>query len=140
MKNQISIYNVQVYIEMSVNSLMIQNMYSMCEKTKTFHSSDYINYVPNRGIRVASELTVWSDIYDLYILREDANYDNDLRDWIYQDDDFNNHILIEKRKSEVNLSPRWADFDQPPIQYYLSSEEDTTEELPPPPQEEYTPF
>jgi hypothetical protein len=46
MKNQISIYNVQVYIEMSVNSLMIQNMYSMCEKPKiTVNKESYIDRI-----------------------------------------------------------------------------------------------
>ena len=116
------------------------SIYSMCEKTKTFHSSDYINYVPNRGIRVCADLTVYSDIYDIYILREDARYDQDLGDWIYQDDDLNNDILIEKKKSEVKSNSRWVDLSNVPIEYHLISEEDDEEVPPPPPQEEYSPF
>ncbi len=74
------------------------DIYSLCEKSKTYHSSDSIVFVPARGINVCSDITVYSDIYDTYILREDAFYDQDLRDWVYQDNDLNNEILIKQKK------------------------------------------
>lgn len=100
-----------------------EDIYSLCEKTKTFHSSDYINYVPNVGMRVNSDLTVYSDVYDLYILREDALYDQNLRDWIYQDDDLNNQVLINQKK-ESNKTSHWHDLIEFPINYELPAEEE----------------
>ena len=106
--------------------------YAMCEKTKTFHSIDSINFVPNCGLRVSCELTVWSDVYNLYILREDANYDDELRGWIYQDDDLNNHVLINKKKSSketpLQLSgSHWADLFNIPIENVTNIEEEQTQ-------------
>ena len=55
-------------------------------------------------------MTVYSDVYDLYILREDAHYDSDLRDWIYQDNELNNDVLINKKRSEIIKNNRWVDL------------------------------
>lgn len=102
------------------------DVYSLCEKTKTFHSSDNIYYIPNIGMRVCSELTVYSEVYDLYILREEAYYDQDLRDWIYQDDDLNNQVLINQKK-ESNKTSHWLDLVNFPIEYVHPDQLDVQE-------------
>lgn len=105
------------------------DIYSLCDKTKTYHSSDNIVYVPNLGMRVCSDVTVYSDVYNLYILREEAFYNPDVRDWVYQDNDLNNTVLIEKRKTEIKSNNKWLDLissqieiepnveDEEPIEY-----------------------
>jgi hypothetical protein len=113
------------------------DIYSLCEKTKTYHSSDNINYIPNRGIRVSSDLTVYSDVYDLYILREDAYYDSNLRDWIYQDIDLNNDVLINKKRSEIIKNNRWTDLLSVNMEYNITPDDGHEES----PQDiEYHPF
>jgi hypothetical protein len=113
-----------------------QNMFTLCDKTNMFYSSDSIVYIPNRGMSVCSDYTVYSDIYDCYILREDADYNQDLNDWIYQDSELNNDILINQRKKENKGSNLWANFEFP-IEY-TSGDEDSMN--PPSPPIEYTPF
>lgn len=83
-------------------------MYDFCQKSKLLYSIDDICFVPNLGIKVGSEWCVYSETFDLYILREDAQYDNSLNDWIYRDEDINNQVLIDKRKSEVKSRNSWT--------------------------------
>lgn len=85
------------------------SVFGICEKTKLFYCSDSINYVPNRDMMVCSDFTVYSDIYGIYILREDAVYNSDLNDWIYQDEKLNNDLLIQKIKNSEK-PPRWLDI------------------------------
>ena len=54
---------------------------------------------------VNSELTVYSEIHNVFILREDAEYDSNMADWIYSDDTLNNQILIEKIKNDMLKLP-----------------------------------
>lgn len=83
------------------------NIYGFCEKSKTLYSVDSLCFVPNIGIRVGSDFCVYSDIFDLYILREDALYDQNLRDWIYSDSNLNNDILIKERLKEIAENSTW---------------------------------
>ena len=84
-----------------------QNIYSLCDKSNMYFTSDSIVHVPNRGWNVSSDYTAYSDIYDTYILREDAFYDQDLGDWIYQDSDLNNEVLLNQKRKEPRPSNAW---------------------------------
>lgn len=84
-----------------------QNIYTLCNKSNMYFTSDSIVYVPNRGWNVSSDYTCYSDIYDTYILREDALYDHDLGDWIFQDNDLNNEILIQQKRQVTKASNLW---------------------------------
>jgi hypothetical protein len=84
-----------------------QNIYSLCDKSNMYFTSDSIVPVPNRGWNVSSDYTVYSDIYDTYILRDDAFYDQDLGDWIYEDNDLNNEILLKQKREVVKVSNVW---------------------------------
>jgi hypothetical protein len=71
------------------------------------YSVDSLYYVPNVGLKVGDDLCVYSNTFDVHILREDAKYDNDVDDWIYQDNDLNNQTLIEKRKDILKSRISW---------------------------------
>ena len=82
-------------------------IYGFCEKSKVLYSVDSLCYIPNIGKTVGNDLCVWSDLYDLYILREEATYDNNLRDWIYIDSELNNDVMIQQRLKEIEGSSAW---------------------------------
>lgn len=84
-----------------------REIYGFCEKTKVLYSVDSLCYVPNIGMKVGDDLCVYSNTFDVHILREDAKYDNEVDDWIFQDDDLNNHILLEKRKEDLKKRQSW---------------------------------
>jgi hypothetical protein len=72
----------------------------MCEKSKLFYNYTDTTYLDYLSIRVSCNLTVYSDIFDTSILREDAEYDPSINDWIFNDSDLNNNILLEKVRKE----------------------------------------
>jgi hypothetical protein len=76
-------------------------IYDFCEKTKLLYSVDSLCYVPNIGMRVSSDICVYSSIFNLFILRDEANYDQNLRDWIYKDSELNNFNSPNTRKDET---------------------------------------
>jgi hypothetical protein len=89
-------------------------IYEFCEKSKVLFSVDSICFVPNIGMRVGSDLCVYSDLFDLYILRDEASYDVSLRDWIYLDSELNNDVLIQQRLKEIQDNNIWnnmADYE-----------------------------
>jgi hypothetical protein len=72
----------------------------MCEKSKLFYNYTDTTYLDYLGVRVSCNLTVYSDIFDTSILREDAEYDAIINDWIFIDSDLNNNILLDKVRKE----------------------------------------
>ena len=90
-----------------------QNIYSICDKSNLFFSNDSLVYIQNRNWNVSYDYCVYSEIYNLHILREDALYDQDLNDWIYQDLDLNNDVLIKQQKSRNDTSKLWDDLYVP---------------------------
>jgi hypothetical protein len=72
----------------------------MCEKSKLFYNYTETTYLDYLSIRVSCNLTVYSDIFDTSILREDAEYDPTINDWIFKDTDLNNNILLEKIRKD----------------------------------------
>jgi len=95
-----------------------REIYGFCEKTRVLYSVDSLCYVPNVGLKVGDDLCVYSGTFDVHILREDAKYDNDVDDWIYQDNDLNNQILIEKRKDVLKSRISWESF----VNYKISDD------------------
>ncbi len=73
-------------------------IYDFCEKTKLLCSVDSLCYVPDLGMRISSDICVYSSIFDVFILRDSANYDQNLRDWIYKDSELNDLNLLNKGK------------------------------------------
>jgi hypothetical protein len=63
-------------------------------------------------MRVWCGLTVYSDVYDLSILKDDATFDNSVNDWIFKDDDLNNNVILNKvRETRKNMTmSRWSDL------------------------------
>lgn len=86
------------------------DIYTFCEKSKLLFSNDSIVYVQNRNMSVGIDYVVYSGIYDTHILREDALYDQDVNDWIYQDDDLNNDILLNQAKKDKKNRSMWEDL------------------------------
>jgi hypothetical protein len=90
----------------------------MCQKSKLFYTYDDTIYLDYLSMRVWSGLTVYSDIYDTSILRDDADYDETVNDWIFKDDDLNNHVLLEKAREDriiseaqrLSVKNRWAEL------------------------------
>jgi len=80
------------------------DIYAFCEKTKTLHSNDNLNYLQYLDMTVCSDICIFSDIHDCYILREDAVYDNYLRDWIYRDEKLNNEELISEQRKRLSMN------------------------------------
>jgi len=72
----------------------------MCEKSKLFYSYTETTYLDYLSMRVSCMLTVYSDVFDTAILREDAEYDPSINDWIFKDSDLNNNILLEKVRKD----------------------------------------
>jgi hypothetical protein len=97
-------------------------------------------------MRVWCGLTVYSDVYDLSILKDDATFDDSINDWIFKDGDLNNHVVLEKarenRKSISEKQNRWGELLRgSDMTNYPISLSDIISDLPEPPQEiEYTPF
>jgi hypothetical protein len=105
-------------------------------------------------MRVWSGLTVYSDVYDTHIHRDDADYDETVNDWIFKDDDLNNHVLLEQVRKDRSISEaqrlsaknRWGELlsgggglEVLRNSIRVSLSDDNI--LPEPPQEiEYTPF
>jgi len=87
-------------------------VYGFCEKSKVLYSVDSLCFVPDIGMTVGNDLCVWSEIYELYILRESADYNVKLRDWIYKDEELNNTVLIEQRLKEIIASDAWTNMIQ----------------------------
>jgi hypothetical protein len=78
------------------------DIYGFCEKTKTLHSKDNLNFVPSTNMTVCSDITVYSSIFDCYILREDGYYNPIIRDWVYKDESLNNQDEIKKALDHVH--------------------------------------
>jgi hypothetical protein len=93
-------------------------IYGFCEKSKVLYSVDSLCFVPNIGKTVGNDLCVWSDLYDLYILREEATFDNNLRDWIYIDNELNNEVMIQQRMKEIKSSNAWDQL----LEYKISDD------------------
>lgn len=93
---------------------------SMCEKTNFFYHRDEVNHLDYLSMRVWSGLTVYSDIFRTHILRDDANYDDLINDWVFNDDDLNNHVVLEKAREDrrsltsdrqrLSSQNRWAEI------------------------------
>jgi len=124
---------------------------TMCQKSKLFYTYDDTTYLDYLSIRVWSGLTVYSDVYDISILKEDATFDDSINDWIFKDDDLNNHVVLEKvrenRKSisESQRTPsqnRWSELLRggEMINYPFSLSNILSDPPEPPQEEEYIPF
>lgn len=122
----------------------------MCEKSKLFYNYNETTYLDYLSMRVWSGLTVYSDVYDLSILKDDATFDDSINDWIFKDDDLNNHVVLEKarenRKSisetqRLSSQNRWSELlrGSEMINCPISLS-DIISDPPEPPQEEYIPF
>jgi hypothetical protein len=91
---------------------------TMCQKSKLFYNYDDTIYIDYLSMRVWSGLTVYSDVYDTSILRDDADYDETVNDWIFKDDDLNNHVLLEQvrkdrsitEKQRLSVKNRWVEL------------------------------
>ena len=92
---------------------------TMCQKSKLFYTYDDTIYLDYLSMRVWSGLTVYSDVYDIHILMDDADYDETVNDWIFKDDDLNNHIVLEKAREDRksisesqrhSLQNRWSEL------------------------------
>jgi hypothetical protein len=126
---------------------------TMCQKSKLFYTYDDTIYLDYLSMRVWSGLTVYSDIYDTSILRDDAIFDDSANDWIFKDDDLNNHVLLEQVRKDRSISEaqrlsaknRWGELLRgavgESIPFSLSDAISGIHDiLPEPPQEiEYTP-
>jgi hypothetical protein len=77
---------------------------TMCQKSKLFYTYDDTIYLGYLSMRVWSGLTVYSDVYDTHIHRDDADYDETVNDWIFKDDDLNNHVLLEQVRKDRSIS------------------------------------
>ena len=119
---------------------------TMCQKSKLFYNYDETTYLDYLSMRVWSGLTVYSDVYDLSILKDDATFDNSVNDWIFKDDGLNNPVVLEKsrenRKSISEKQNRWGELLRgSDMTNYPISLSDIISNLPEPPQEiEYRPF
>jgi len=84
----------------------------MCEKSKLFYNYTETTYIDYLSMRVWCGLTVYSDIYDTSILKDDATFDDSVNDWIFKDDDLNNNVVLNKvRETRKNTSQiRWSDL------------------------------
>jgi len=84
----------------------------MCEKSKLFYNYNETTYLDYLSMRVWCGLTVYSDIYDTSILKDDAMYDDLAHDWIFKDDNLNNHVVLNKvRETRKNMTmSRWSDL------------------------------
>ena len=85
---------------------------TMCQKSKLFYNYDETTYLDYLSMRVWCGLTVYSDVYDLSILKDDATFDNSVNDWIFKDDDLNNNVILNKvRETRKNMTmSRWSDL------------------------------
>ena len=85
---------------------------TMCQKSKLFYNYDETTYLDYLSMRVWCGLTVYSDVCDLSILKDDATFDNSVNDWIFKDDDLNNNVVLNKvRETRKNMTlSRWSDL------------------------------
>jgi hypothetical protein len=85
---------------------------TMCQKSKLFYNYDETTYLDYLSMRVWCGLTVYSDIYDTSILKDDATFDNSVNDWIFKDEDLNNNVVLNKvRETRKNASQiRWSEL------------------------------
>jgi len=65
-------------------------------KTKLFYHYNDLIWIDYAGIRTHPDNTYYSEIYDVSILKEDAKFHEELRDYIFLDDSKNNDELINK--------------------------------------------
>ena len=84
----------------------------MCEKSKLFYNYTETTYLDYLSMRVWCGLTVYSDVYDTSILKDDALYDDSVNDWIFKDNDLNNNVVLNKvRETRKNMTmSRWSDL------------------------------
>jgi hypothetical protein len=96
----------------------------MCEKSKLFYNYTETTYLDYLSMRVWCGLTVYSDIYDTSILKDDAIYDDSVNDWIFKDDDLNNNVVLNKVREKRKNTPqiRWSDL----LTQIRSAEEEIT--------------
>jgi hypothetical protein len=73
---------------------------TICQKSKLFYTYDDTIYLDYLSMRVWAGLTVYSELYNIHILKDDADYDNLINCWIFSDDDLNNHDLLEKARED----------------------------------------
>lgn len=74
-----------------------------------YHSGDII-HIDYCNKNVFRELCVWSQIYNQYILPDDAVWSDSIDSWIYKNDELNDVELIEKYKNrnKIKLSGSFA--------------------------------
>jgi hypothetical protein len=90
----------------------------ICEKSKLFYHRDEIINLDYLSMRVWSGLTVYSDVFDTHILSDDAIFDDSANDWIFKDDDLNNHVVLERARQDRSIvesqrlssQNRWAEL------------------------------
>ena len=83
---------------------------TMCQKSKLFYNYNDTTYLNYCQMRVHDGICVYSDIFDTSILREDAEYDPTINDWIFKDDDLNNHVVLKKTREIRNNQNSRLDF------------------------------
>lgn len=97
---------------------------TLCEKTKLYYQFSETLYLNYLDMRVHSNLCIHSDVFDTFILRDDAQYDPTLNDWIFKDNDLNNNILLEslrKKKSQ-------QEHINSPNMFYIPLDDEQVEE------------
>lgn len=102
---QISNFKPNSYAKLRTLSSSEGNTYGpdhlmICDKTKLYYSYHETTYLDYLGIRVYTGITVYSEIFDTNIIKEDALFDDSINDWIFKDSDYNNEILLEKVKNQ----------------------------------------
>ena len=105
----------------------------LCEKTKLFYPYTETTYLEYRGIRVCHEICVYSDIFDTSILRDDAVFDDSIRDWIFKDPDLNNDVLlneVRKKRNNIEIDPTLFDQLYQVTDDYLQNREESIEDRP----------
>jgi hypothetical protein len=91
-------------------------------------------------MRVHDGICVYSDVFDTSILREDAEYDPTINDWIFKDDDLNNHVVLKKTREMKNNQNTRLDFSAlmgNMVNEYLLAADNQGE---PPQEQEHSPF
>jgi hypothetical protein len=112
----------------------------MCEKSKLFYNYNDTTYLNYCQMRVHDGICVYSDVFDTSILREDAEYDPTINDWIFKDDDLNNHVVLKKTREMRNNQNTRLDFSAlmgNMVNEYLLAADNQGE---PPQEQEHSPF
>ena len=101
-----------IYLCLIVSASLIAFINFFCNKASTAtNTSPYLNHQDSvKYVGIETCRSCHGDIYDTYILREDALYDQDLGDWIYQDPDLNNEIQINQQKKDREGKKPWDNF------------------------------